>query len=212
MNARPIDPEDRWNGNNWNIDAQSALYRDKGLSVMNISGLTIRPALPDDVEAIGRLADLAVATLLREFLTAEQLAETDDFNELDPWLIEDGTYSVLLVDGQIVASGGWSLRKAHTSGPNAPVDAAAQLDPETEPARIRAMYTHPDFARKGIGRVILNVAETGARLAGFRRAELIASPVGEKLYATCGWEVLDRPLIRTRSGITIEVAHMGKAF
>ena len=179
---------------------------------MNTKGMWVRPAVPDDVEAIGRLADLAVSTLLRDFLTAEQLAETDDFNELDPWLFEDGTYSVLLIDGAIIASGGWSLRKAHTSGPNAPVDASERLDPESEPARIRAMYTHPDFARKGIGRIILNVAETGARLAGFKRAELIASPAGEKLYETCGWKVLDRPIIHTRSGIDIEVAHMGKQF
>ncbi|MEX3008417.1 GNAT family N-acetyltransferase [Hoeflea sp. TYP-13] len=177
---------------------------------MNISSLTIRPALPDDVDAIRNLADISVTTLLREFLSEEQMAETDDFNVLDPWLIDDGTYSVVLIDGRIIASGGWSCRRAHTRGPNASDEGAEILDPEHEPARIRAMYTHPDFARRGLGRAILSIAEAGARLAGFRRAELIASGAGERLYSTCGWQVLDRPHITTRSGHTIPVAHMGK--
>lgn len=175
-----------------------------------IPALTIRPATTEDVQAIRELADLSVAKLLREFLTEAQMAETDDFNELDPELVDDRTYSVALIDGRIIAGGGWSRRRAHTRASNAAANPDEILDPQTEPARIRHMYTHPDLARRGIGRLILNVAETGARLAGFRRAELIASPVGEKLYATCGWEVIERPHVTTRSGIEIEVARMGK--
>ena len=177
---------------------------------MNTTALTIRPATPADVEAIRELADLSVAKLLREFLTEAQMAETDDFNELDPWLVDDRTYSIALIDGRIIAGGGWSRRRAHTRQPGSPPDGDEILDPESEAARIRHMYTHPDFARRGIGRLILNVAETGARLAGFKHAELIASPVGEKLYATCGWEVVERPHVTTRSGIDIEVARMRK--
>ncbi|MCP4316173.1 MAG: GNAT family N-acetyltransferase [Hyphomicrobiales bacterium] len=177
---------------------------------MNTPSLTIRPAVPDDVDAISRLADVSVSTLLREFLTEAQMAETDDFNVLDPWLIIDRTYSVALIDNRVIASGGWGRRRAHTRGPNASAEGAEALDPLSEPARIRAMYTHPDFARRGLDRAILSVAEAGARLAGFQRAELIASPVGEKLYATCGREVIDRPHITTRSGLNIAVAHMSK--
>lgn len=177
---------------------------------MKPPALTIRPATSEDVQAIRTLADLSVASLLREFLSEAQMAETDDFNELDEHLVEDQTYSVAFLDGRLVASGGWSRRRAHMRATHGAADSDDELDPETEAARIRHMYTHPDFARRGLGRLILNVAETGARLAGFKRAELIASPVGEKLYATCGWEVIERPHIQTRSGIEIEVAHMVK--
>ncbi|MEM6462146.1 MAG: GNAT family N-acetyltransferase [Pseudomonadota bacterium] len=177
---------------------------------MNAPALTIRPAAPDDIIAIRELADLSVATLLREFLTEAQMAETNDFDELDRSLVDDQTYSVALIDGRIIASGGWSRRRAHSRATAGADDADTILDHRSEPARIRHMYTHPDFARRGIGRLILNVAETGALLAGFKRAELIASPVGEKLYAGCGWTVIDRLHINTRSGIKIEVAHMDK--
>ena len=175
-----------------------------------ISSLTIRPARPEDGCDIDRLAHLSVSTLLRGFLTEAQMAETDDFNERDPWLIDDGTYFVALIDGTIIGSGGWSRRQAHIRGPDASADGAQFIDPANGAARIRAMYTHPDYARSGIGRSILSVSETGARLAGYRHAELVASLVGEKLYRSCGWAVAEWGEITTRSGLAIPVAHMTK--
>jgi len=41
------------------------------------------------------------------------------------------------------------------------------LDPAVDAARVRAMYTHPDFARRGVGALILRLCEQAARGEGF---------------------------------------------
>ncbi|SUJ19304.1 Acetyltransferase (GNAT) family [Sphingomonas paucimobilis] len=68
---------------------------------------------------------------------------------------------------------------------------AAMLDPATQPARIRAIYTDPDFVRRGLGRMILARCEDAARAAGFRRAEMMATLAGEPLYRACGYEPIE---------------------
>ncbi len=176
------------------------------------AGLTIRPAVREDAAAIDRLAGRAVRMLLGPFLREDQMAETDDFTVLDPWLLDDGTYFVVLISGEMIASGGWSRRQGHMRLPGARPEDARPIDPEKGAARIRAMYTDPDYARMGIGRVLLSVSETAARLAGYRRAELTATLVGEKLYSRCGWDVAEWRNVTTRSGIKIPVAYMTRTF
>ena len=174
--------------------------------------LWIRPAKPGDVETIKRMARRSVDVLLGAFLTGEQMAGTDDFIELDPWLIDDGTYYVAELEGRILGSGGWSFRRGLVHGAKASFGRDEALIPGVDAARIRAMYTDPDHARRGIGRMLLSVCETAARLAGFTRAELLATPAGEKLYRTCGWQIDRRDHVTTRSDIEIPVMFMSKRF
>jgi GNAT superfamily N-acetyltransferase len=70
---------------------------------------------------------------------------------IDRQLIEDGTYFVVEIDGIVAGGGGWSRRATLYGGDHLAGRDAALLDPAPDPARIRAMYTHPDFARRGIG-------------------------------------------------------------
>jgi GNAT superfamily N-acetyltransferase len=69
---------------------------------------------------------------------------------------------------------------------------AAPLDPTRDAARIRAMYTHPDHVRRGIGRLILDLGESAARDAGFARAMMVATLSGEPLYRAAGYEEVER--------------------
>jgi GNAT superfamily N-acetyltransferase len=69
---------------------------------------------------------------------------------------------------------------------------ARLLDPATEPARVRAMYTHPDFVRRGIGRLVLSLCEAAAAREGFRSLELVATVAGEPLYCACGFSLVER--------------------
>jgi len=187
-------------------------------SMMNMAAsvgggsLLIRPALPGDLDAVERLARLSATELLREFLDNAQMGEIDEFIELDRWLIDDGTYYVAEIDGTVIGSGGWSRRRALLHRSTASCDSDQILLPERDAARIRAMYTHPDYARLGIGRTLLSVSETAARLAGFRHAELLATLVGEKLYRSCGWRLVEWEQVTTRNGLTIPAAHMSKTF
>ena len=63
-------------------------------------------------------------------------------------------------DGAIAGCGGWSRRATLYGGDRSPGRDAALLDPASYPARVRAMYTHPTFVRRDIGRLILAPART----------------------------------------------------
>ncbi|HWA63719.1 MAG TPA: GNAT family N-acetyltransferase, partial [Caulobacteraceae bacterium] len=120
-----------------------------------MSTLPHRPARPADAPAIAALAEAAIAALLPAFLTPAQVAASRAIMGLDSQLIADGTY-FLIEDGErIAAAGGWSRRATGYGGDHSPGRDAALLDPAVDAARVRAMYTHPDFVRRGLGRRIL---------------------------------------------------------
>ena len=129
---------------------------------------------------------------------------------LDTQLIADGTYFVVEDGGVMAGCGGWSRRATlfghnHTAGRDARL-----LDPASEPARIRAMYTHPKFARRGVGRYVLALCEAAARGEGFTRVELGATAGGEPLYRACGYTEFERMNVPTPGGVMVPITRMGK--
>ena len=154
--------------------------------------LTIRPAVPDDISALRGVMNLAIEELLKPFLTPAQIAASHAVMGLDTQLIVDGTYFAVEDDGAIAGCGGWSRRATLFGGDHSAGRDAALLDPAKDAARVRAMYTHPDFARRGVGRMILAACESAAKADGFVRVELAATAGGEPLYAACGYRSLDR--------------------
>jgi GNAT superfamily N-acetyltransferase len=129
---------------------------------------------------------------------------------VDTNLILDGTYFVVDNDGELIGCGGWSKRKTLFGGDQYATRDAAELDPKTEPAKIRAFFIHPDHARKGIARAILAACETEAKAAGFQSLELMSTLPGIKLYRACGYEGNDRVELEVGEGVTIELAPMKK--
>src|SRR5438445_7074030 len=97
---------------------------------------------------------------------------------VDRQLISDGTYFVVEHSGHIVGCGGWSRRRAVFGGDRARVGEDAALDPARDPARIRAFFIHPDWARQGIGRALLQPCEAALNAADFREAVLVATLAG----------------------------------
>lgn len=170
--------------------------------------LSVRLAQKDDLMTIEALTKLATRDLLGPFLDPSQQIASMEFTALDPWLIEDQTYFVIEIGGLIRASGGWSFRDGlmHTKEPVAPT---AQIR-STNTACLRAMYTDPAMARKGIGRMVVAIAETSARLAGYTSMELLATPVGKLLYQGCGYAVLQDIGLTACNGATFNLAYMAK--
>ena len=123
-------------------------------------------------------------------------------------LIDDATYFVVEDDAEIVACGGWSRRAKLFTGTGS-TDGRA-LDPEREPARVRAMFVLPSHARRGIGRMILDACEDAAHAEGFRSVELMATLPGEPLYAACGYAVIERVDLTLPDGVKLGAARMEK--
>ena len=126
-------------------------------------------------------------------------------------LIRDGTYFVVEHSGHMVGCGGWSRRAVFGGDRARPVEDAS-LDPACEPARIRAFFVHPEWARRGIGRSILAACEAAIRAAGFRAAVLVATLTGEPLYASFGYTVAERYEIPLSGGLMLPAVRMLKSF
>jgi len=132
---------------------------------------------------------LAIEKLQTQYLTSEQILASHGAMGLDTQLIEDGTYFCVWKENQIVGCGGWSFRQTLYGGNHSAGRNAGRLNPDTDRARIRAMYTHPDYTRQGIGSLILKTAEQAAASAGFKSYEMAATLAGEPLYTRHGYKV-----------------------
>jgi len=169
-----------------------------------------RLARQDDMPALRHLMTAAIRELLPQFLSPEKVEASFAVMGVDSQLIEDGTYFILEEDGVMAGCGGWSRRATlfghnHTAGRDSRL-----LDPATEPARVRAMYTAPAFVRRGVGRRILQLCEAAARAEGFTRTELGATRGGEPLYRACGYVEIERMEVPTPNGVTVPITRMGK--
>lgn len=153
--------------------------------------LTHRLATDADVPAIAALIDRALVMLQRAFLSPAQIEASRAAMGLDTQLIADRTYFLVEEAGALLGCGGWSYRAALYGGDRSGGRDAAMLDPARDPARIRAMYTDPAHARRGVGRLILRLCEGTARDAGFTSAALMATRAGRPLYAACGYQPIE---------------------
>ena len=130
------------------------------------------------------------------FLSSEEIEAAKETMGVDKTLIEDGTYFIIetVKDGKkhIVGCGGWGKRRTLYGGDHTVGRDDNFSDPATEPARIRAMYTHPDWTRCGIGTYLLKIGEDAARESGFKSIELGSTVPGEPLYLSRGYEEVER--------------------
>lgn len=170
---------------------------------------THRVAAEADIPALVALMDRAISGPLAEFLTPEQVAASRRLMGLDSQIIADRTYFIVERDGRLAGCGGWSRRITTYGGDHTPGREPALLTPGVDAARIRAMYTAPEFLRQGVGRLILNLCEDAAHAAGYDRAELVATLGGEPLYRAAGYTEIER-FEDDRGGVPVPLIRMGK--
>lgn len=190
------------------------------------SGFQIRPAVPADVPVLRALIDASVRRLqTQDYSPAQIESALKTVFGVDSQLIADGSYLLAetvqpLNSGAnetpvIVACGGWSKRKTlyggdhwkNREGKNREDDL---LDQRTDAAKIRAFFVHPDWARRGIGTMVLDACEAAARAAGFTRFEMGATLTGVKLFQERGYVALERLEVPLERSITLPVIHMAK--
>jgi GNAT superfamily N-acetyltransferase len=162
-----------------------------------------RLAVASDAAAIADLMRASVLDLFPAYYDEKQTASAAvHIAALDLALIEDGTYYVHEADGEIVACGGWSRRNKLYNGTDAGADARL-LDPQTEPARIRAMFVRGDWTRRGLGRAILTSCVNAARSEGFTSLALMATLPGVPLYKAFGFTEVEQAELTMPDGVVL---------
>jgi GNAT superfamily N-acetyltransferase len=171
----------------------------------------IRTATCADVPALHDLIGASVMRLQAEdYNEAQRMGALGSIFGVDQALIEDGTYFVAEWEGRIVACGGWSRRGTPFGSDRSPARDDRMLDPAQDPARVRALFVHPDFARRGLGTAILAACESGAAAAGFKCLELTATLTGIKLFRVHGFIPAEEITLRLDNGETLGVIRMTK--
>ena len=165
--------------------------------------------MPADLPALRSMMARAIAELQTGFLSPAAVEASKAVMGLDTQLIDDGCYFLAEIDGQLAGSGGWSRRATLYGGDHSAGRDARLLDPASEAARIRAMYTDPAFVRRGVGRAVLSACEAAARAAGFERVELMATLAGQPLYVAAGFIPIEH-IINSNGGAPVPLVRMGK--
>jgi GNAT superfamily N-acetyltransferase len=170
----------------------------------------IRSALLADLPVLRALIDASVRRLQAQDYTPAQMegALTTVFG-VDTQLIADGTYLVVehcpaesQASPLIIACGGWSKRKTLYGADQWTDRHDDLLDPRHDAAKIRAFFIHPDWARRGVGTLLLDACENAAKSAGFSRFEMGATLTGAKLFRARGYlpvRNLEVPLVNGES-------------
>lgn len=172
----------------------------------------IRTARSADIDQIAELIAASVRGLAHGFYDDRQIElSIKSVFGVDTELINDGTYFVVESDGRIAGCGGWSRRKTlYGASDYADSRNPGILDPAVDAAKIRAFFIHPDWARKGIGTLILNTCESEAAAEGFKSAEMMATLPGVPLYRARGYGGDERVQIPVGEGVAIECIKMRK--
>jgi GNAT superfamily N-acetyltransferase len=176
------------------------------------SPFSIRPAQHSDIPTLRLLIDASVRGLqTADYSPAQIEAALQKVFGVDTQLVSDGTY--LLVETQqqeIVGCGGWSERKTLYGGDVWTAREDSLLDPTKDAAKIRAFFVHPNWARRGIGTLILEACENAAIAAGFTRFEMGATLTGVPLYAARGYTALENLEVPLGDCLTLPIIRMEK--
>jgi GNAT superfamily N-acetyltransferase len=174
------------------------------------AALTHRIASRADIPAVMALIEAAIVGNMPAFLSPREVEAARATMGLDTLLIDDGCYFLIETKGSLVGCGGWSRRKTLYGGDQTAGRNDAQSDPHRDPARIRAMYTHPAWTRRGVGRLLLVLGEAAARAEGFKTIELGATLAGEPLYKAHGYKEFDRVETQAADGVRNVIIKMRK--
>jgi GNAT superfamily N-acetyltransferase len=177
----------------------------------------VRKAAAADVPRLRELIEASVRGLQAgDYSPAQIEGALQSVYGVDSQLIADGTYWVAEVvesgatKREIVACGGWSKRKTLYGGDQYAQREDSLLDPARDAAKIRAFFVHPDWARRGIGTLILEACENAARDAGFTRLEMGATLSGVAFYRAQGYAALEDLQVRLSNGEMLPILRMAK--
>jgi GNAT superfamily N-acetyltransferase len=184
----------------------------------------LRLATEKDIPALDALIESSVRGLQTGDYTPAQIeGALGTVLGLDTQLLRDGTYFVAEAVGvgdapdqkpversSLAGCGGWSKRKTLFGADRGPRREPELLDPATDAAKVRAIFVHPAYARRGLGTLILARVEAAALAAGFRRFEMGSTLTGVPLYRLKGYVEVERIGVPLWNGEALPVVRMVK--
>lgn len=180
----------------------------------------VRIAVSADIPVLRSLIEASVRGLqTAEYTPAQLEAALAGVYGVDSQLIADGTYFAvskaagpdeLAGETVIVGCGGWSKRSTLYGGDQWTGRKDSLLDPAQDAAKIRAFFVHPEWARRGIGSLILEACEDAAAAAGFRRLEMGATLTGVPFYRRMGYVALEETEVPMSGGLSLPLVRMAK--
>jgi GNAT superfamily N-acetyltransferase len=189
--------------------------------------IQIRKATTADVPRLREVIEASVRGLQAADYSPSQIeGALKSVYGVDSQLIADGTYLVAeifesnhkstivkptMVKPTIVACGGWSKRKTLYGGDQFAAREDSLLDSARDAAKIRAFFVHPDWARRGIGSLILEACEKAARDAGFTRLEMGATLSGVAFYKAKGYAAVENQQAALGNGEVLPIVRMAKS-
>jgi GNAT superfamily N-acetyltransferase len=178
--------------------------------------IQIRKAIAADIPRLREVIEASVRGLqTADYSPAQIEGALQSVYGVDSQLIGDGTYLVAeAIDSQgkpeIVGCGGWSKRKTLYGGDQYAEREDSLLDPTQHAAKIRAFFIHPQWARRGIGSLILEACETAALEAGFTRLEMGATLSGVAFYKAKGYAAVENQEVPLGNGEVLPIVKMEK--
>jgi len=178
--------------------------------------IRIRNACTPDVPALRQVIESSVRGLQANDYSPRQIESAlRDLYGVDTRLIADGTYFVAEAtsegtQAEIVGCGGWSRRRTLFGGDQWGARQDDLLDPGHDAAKIRAFFVRPEWARRGVGTMILDACEAAAKAAGFSRLEMGATLSGVPFYRVRGYVALERVDAPLGEGESLPIVRMVK--
>jgi GNAT superfamily N-acetyltransferase len=171
----------------------------------------LRLATEEDIPALHGLIEASVRGLQAgDYTQAQMDGALGTVLGVDTQLIADRTYFVAEADSKLAGCGGWSKRKTLFGADRGPGRDPELLDPATDAAKVRAIFVHPEFARQGLGTLILKRVEDEAAAAGFTRYEMGSTLTGVALYRLKGYTEVERIAVPLGNGEALPVVRMVK--
>lgn len=167
-----------------------------GVRALSDAGFIIRPAGPEDAEAVGALLRASYPPLMAAGYPADVLERAlPAMMKANPLLLRSGTYHLAVADdGAVIGCGGWT--REPPGPPCQPVDPTV--------GHIRHFATHPDALRRGVGSALLGRCIAEAKVAGVRRLECLSSLVAERFYASAGFHPVGKRSVILAPGVQFD--------
>jgi GNAT superfamily N-acetyltransferase len=175
---------------------------------------SIRLATPEDIPALHRLIEQSIRGLQAgDYTNAQIEGALGHALGLDTQLVADRTYFIaepITLPGTLAGCGGWSFRRTLFGSDRGPGRVADILNPASDAAKIRAIFVHPAFARRGLGSFLLDYCEQAAQQAGFKHFEMGSTLTGIPLYRLRGYRELEMVDVPLPNGEVLPVLRMEK--